>query len=81
MRVCGLKGDATHLTPPASRLLHSKQLQQLFGISRPAITAGEYYCAARVMRRSCSEQILSSVREASINFGGRPTQMRYDVYF
>ena len=24
-RVCGLRGDAAHLTPPASRLLHSKQ--------------------------------------------------------
>lgn len=44
MRVCGLKGDVTHLIPPDSRLLRSKQLQQLFGISRPAITACEYYC-------------------------------------
>lgn len=53
VRVCGLKGDVTHLKPPASHLLHSKQLQQLFGISRPAITACEYYCTTRIMRSSC----------------------------
>ena len=27
-RLCGLRGDVAHLTPPASHLPHSKQLQQ-----------------------------------------------------
>lgn len=43
-RVCGLRGDLGHLTPPASCLPHARQLQQIFGISRSPITACEYYC-------------------------------------
>lgn len=53
VRVCGLRWDVAHLTPPASRLLHARQLQQLFGISRPAITACEYYCTTQIIRHSC----------------------------
>lgn len=53
VRVCGLRGDVAHLTPPASCLLHARQLQQLFGISRSAITACEYYCTTQIMRHSC----------------------------
>lgn len=72
VRVCGLRGDVAHLTPSASHLLHSKQIQRLFGISRPAITAREYYCTPRIIKNSrwSSHSIknLTFVVRSSLNF-------------
>lgn len=53
VRVCGLKGDVTYLSPSAPHCLHCKLLQRLFWISRPAITAGECYCPTRVAKCYC----------------------------